>query len=312
MKTFKKVLMSTSVGLLLGLGTTQAHAFLFNIGGYSGAVDIKFDLYTAECATTPGNATPNSPCYGGNNSGGAAIGPSGGTLNETTYGVAHITDFETTSSNILWAAGQNGEQILAVVYGIADKSITSPDSGTTFNIENVGCTGGGFCDGKIHLDFYKIASTDYSGIGAGGITSADRLGFSTFGGVTNLASSELLGKLEFTSGARGTLPGVDLFQNTNSATLPASGSGNFLADCVSGPMCTGSGGAPNFNTNAEANASDFSGQFTLRQATNGGGWGGRSFDPLSTNALPEPSILSLFSGGLLGLGFGRRFAKRRG
>ena len=321
MNTIQKALMTTSAGLLLSFGAVQAHAFTLDLGGYTGPLDIKFDLYTAECMT---DATNSNGCYGNNTTGGASIGPSGGTLNETTYGVAHITSIQDDSSNTLWGApllNHPGEQILAVIYGIADKSITQ--AGSTFTINNVGCVGGTSCDGLIHLDFYGIDSLAYHGFGTSEtptndqLQANDRIGFSGFEGVTDLASSTLLAKTTFTTGARGTVSGVDLQQFTTSATLPASGKGVFLSDCVAGPLCTGAQ-AVNLNQNGQYNGADFSGQFTLG-GTSGGpaaaGWLGFANDPLLTSTdvtlIPEPGVLSLLAGGLLGLTFTRRSVYRR-
>lgn len=318
MNTFKKALLTTSMGLALSLGATQAHAYAFDLGGYAGPVTFKYDVFTAECTTPAGNATDDSPCFGGNDSGGASVGPSGGTLNETTFGVGRVINFEDEFGNTLWAAGDGGEDMMILLYGIADKTITEAPAGV-FTIENVGCTGGADCDGKIHMDFYKIDSADFNGFGPGldQIYSTGRIGFDGWTNVTDLASSEPVFKTEFTSDARGTIPGVDLRQIVDGVTLPASGDGNFLADCVSGDWCTNPD-PDNFDTNGQPNGADFAGQFTLRPTTGGpldAGWLGRAFDPEDTATernIPEPGILSLFGGALLGLSFFRRFANRRG
>ncbi len=335
----KNALLTASMGLALSLGaTSEAHAYAFNLGGYSGGVSIKYNLYTAEC-TTP--VVGGGSCYGGDvpgyQAGANAVPPGNGYLNETTYGIGRITTIQDSSGNIdLWQAGNNGEQLMIFLYGIAD-AVNQGGSNSRPNLYNVGCQGGGDCDSKIHWDVYKISNASYiANGGLAGYSTNARKTFSTFNGITNnidpsnnidpTIASQLVFKMTFAPGivtSGQTLNGfntllAELVQTVNSGTLPTTGEGAWLGNCVPGtPACSGVNGV-NFNTNSEPNGTDFFGQFTLtdqltQQAVNSG-WRGFSNDPILTvNAVPvpEPSALLLLSGGLLGLSAVRRMANRR-
>lgn len=224
-----------------------------------------------------------------------------GTGKETTYGGGYVTTIYDTDnpSNTYWISGQDNETLSYILYGIADANITL-NGGNGFNIFNAGCTVGGICDGKIHLDFYldkKIGGTNPGFGGTGGLKASDRLG-AQFGGLTD---GVLFAKLEFVSGIVMGNAITTLYQNVTATSLPASGTGSFLADCITGPGCD------YFTKGSQSNNSDFLGKFALFGTTSGkaytAGFSGRTSDPINTNigAVPEPGSIFLIGLGLLSL-----------
>jgi hypothetical protein len=346
MNTFKKALLTSSIGLALSLGAGQAHAVVIDLSG-AGPLSMKFDFYSAECIT---DATNSNNCYGGATAGTpwpgeagatypvavppdlpfplpAGIAPGGGTLNETTYGVGRITSIssEPGSFPTLWNNGDLGKQLAVFVYGVADQLISYDSTSGDFTINNVGCKDNnavGGCDGLIHMDIYEMDTADYLGVVDAPFNgndawnaTADRTGFNVFDRLTNAASAELWAATTFTPKGRGidTFNLYSMVQTTRSSTLPTSGSGVWLADCVDG--AAGGPACAYLDSNGQANGSDLFGQFTLQTAASAAqanGWDGYNNDPILGTAIPEPGMLSLFGGGLLGMGFFRRFAKRHG
>ena len=268
-----------------------------NTGAYTGPVEIQYNGFTTEAGVTA-------------------------STNETTWGAGFITNiFEFgNSSNIFYSNAIPGVQRIGyVLYGIADANIRGPVGGP-FQIFNTGCTGGP-CDGKIHIDFYALPNATGTNFGVAdpaGLTVADRAlagGWDQFDGITNVVGGSLLMKWELVAGiqtvdvAGGTDPLFDetlatLIQNVSSTTLPATGDGDFLADCISGPACA------LFDTNGQTAGSDFFGQFSLSASLTSqnliNGWEGRTSDPVETAVIPEPISAGLFGFGILGLGLLRR------
>lgn len=315
---------------------------------YDGALQIKFRGFTSECD----NRDAGNNCFGDDTAGpngvlgGPGDNPAGtiGTLNETTFGFGRVDTIDKDGGGNLWNrfANAQGAELVFFLYGIADLDIQI--NGPSFDIFNLGCVGGAGCDGKIHMDFYLIDSGDWPGFDginvasryASGIngdagpnngaeTSAD---FKSLTGLTDLASADLLFALEYAPrdplGANN--PTATLTQTVGATTLPTSGLGDLLADCVAGPACAGVNNV-DFNTNGEGpaglpNINDFFGQFTLADATTTApavaaqGWFGDVNDPFrGANAVPTvpaPGILLLFGAGLAGLAASARRKARRG
>lgn len=290
---------ATIAGAFLGLVTmTSAHAasLVFSTNPNPGdVIDFKFGGYTAD---NPGVTTGNSGSAG----------------QETTWGVGYLTEIDdhSTGDTRIWNGdGGNAQNtsIEFIMYGIADKSFTPGTPGT---LQNVGCTVGTGCDGNIHIDFYAVNGTDP--VRGGGITPSSRTGFSTVNGISNAGSllmSWVLapGDLNNTGDTTTTLT-----QSVNDDVLPTTGSGIFLADCVSGAACSLFQGQQEQLNGLTSLFGDVRGTFTLQTCASSGevdcvdgnfpnGFAGFINDPALTVAasaqVPEPGTLALIGGGLL-------------
>ena len=296
-------------GAVLGFLSPPAHAgsLVFSTAPNAGDVlDFKFGGYTAENA-------------------GVTTGNSAG--RETTWGVGYLTEIDNHSAGDarIWdgnGANPQNTSIDFVMYGIADRSFTPGSPGT---LQNVGCTVGTGCDGNIHIDFYAINGTDP--VRGGGITASSRTGFNSVAGITNVGTPLMdwvlvPGDLNNTGDTTTTLS-----QFVNASVLPTTGSGIFLANCVSGVACGLFEGKQEQLNGLTDLFGDVRGTFTLQTcATSGGtncpngdfpnGFAGFINDPALTVAagagVPEPTTLALFGAGLLLLaGFAGRKSEVR-
>ncbi|NDP37838.1 MAG: PEP-CTERM sorting domain-containing protein [Rhodoferax sp.] len=243
-----------------------------------------------------------------------------GALAETTWGIGQITEINQSNGDPAWTKGDGGDYLYYMLYGMADLTVNPISSG--FNIYNVGCTGGLGCDGKIHIDIYRMPSI------ISGILQKDpdgRLGFNGFNGLTNAAGASLYLGLELVPGKvivdDPSTPLIDerdatLFQNANANTLPTTGAGTFFADA------TGGSAMNQWNSNGFLLPSglfaDFDANFTLKPnfAAFGGACPTGSLpsecflglinDPVQSNAIPEPGSLVLFGLALAAFGVIRR------
>ena len=281
-KATQRFLLATLWGIVSASVMTSTDALVIN--GF-GPTSIGLSGYTTETdafkTATPGSFT--------------------GTGKETTFGGGYITSIYDTDnpSDTFWISGQDNETLSYILYGIADANIT-PNGDYGFSIFNTGCTVGGICDGKIHIDLYvdnKIGGTNPGFGGTGGLKASDRSGAS-FGGLTD---GTLFAKWEFAPGIVGGDSTTTLFQNVTGISLPASGTGAFLADCVAGPGCA------DFTKDTQPHGSDFLGKFSLFGVTSGkaytAGFSGRVSDPVTTatGSVPEPKSSFLIGLGLLSL-----------
>lgn len=264
-----------------------------NTGSYGGPVEIQYNGVTTENGTFAAD--------------------------ETTWGASFVTAMYEfgNNSNLFYSSGIPGiDRIGVLLYGMGDAQVTQTAPGA-FNIYNVGCTAAP-CDGKIHVDLYLLpnsAGTNFGAPDPAGLTINDRTGFSSFTGITN---GSLFMQWEMVAGIQTVDdPGTAfdettavLVQHVTSQTLPATGTGDFLANCVGGPGCS------LFDTNSQAGGADFFGRFTLSAALTAGqlanGWEGIISDPIET-AVPEPGTLGLVGLSVLAAGFlARRREKSRG
>jgi hypothetical protein len=300
---------------ILGLASQSALAasasdFVFN-RLYTGPISIKSSGVTTECDSTLVNT-----CYGGdvnNPTLPAGTPPGDGTYNETTWGILNVTTIEDEDGVSLWSEGGQSQKIMGFVYGIADQNITV--AGSNVNIRNVGCQGGGDCDGKIHLDYYIVDSFT----GFSNFPISNRTAFDAFTNVTTGNGAALLAKTTFDP--RDTVGDfATLIQTVGAATLPTAGEGNFFASCDSGPVCDGGVNSIFWDTDGftrpDGEASDFFGQFTLEPLTSGpafqAGWLGDINDPIETNnGVPVPGPLLLLGPGLIGLALSLRRRQSR-
>jgi len=256
---------------------------------------------------------------------GVTLGDSGGL--ETTWGMGTVTGIfdQTTGGPAIWnGSGLNPQNTSMdfIIYGIADQSV----SGTppALQLDNIGCTSGAGnngtqfsgCDGNIHVDFYLVQGNDPAL--SNSTTPASRTGFGTVAGISNVGTLFMQWDLtpsDLNDNGDNT---TTLYQDVNADSLPTTGVGDLLANCVSGPGCMYFGGQSETLNALTGLYADFEANFTLQTPSNNAstfqnGFPGKiAGQALTESEAPEPGSLALIGSGLVGLfGIASRARRKR-
>ena len=280
----RQALASTALATILACSAVPAFADSINLGGYSGAIEIKFN---------------NFELFSGN-----------GQLqtSNTNFGVIQVTQIlgESVpgSSNFdlsLWSTGLGGQYLSGVFGGIHIDSVTgSSTNGSSLN-----------SGGQIDLWLNSTAVNAAQGTGgyaAAGVTCL--VGDLCYHTVTDAGGTNVL-NVDFVPGIDPTSSSTDLTSTFNLATSPFTGTAQGYLDVLSGTEAAlfATKGIPTAFGPADMFLQDnFCVAGSSPTCKGVGNWAFNSHDPVLGAVVPEPSTLSVFGAALLALAF---FGRRR-
>jgi hypothetical protein len=281
----RHALASTALATILASAAVPAFADTINLGGYTGAIEIKFN---------------NFESFSGN-----------GQLqtSNTNFGVIQVTQIlgeSVQGSNnfnlSVWSTGQNGQFLSGVFGGIHVDSITgTPTLGSSTN-------SGGFID--LYLNGSDLNSTQGTGgYAAGGCA----IGGTCYNTVSNVGGTNVL-NLAFASGIDPLNPTTTLTSTYNLQTSPFTGTAQGYLNVVGGTEAAAfaTHGVPTAFGNRDMFLQDnfcVAGSSPICGAS--GNWAFNSHDPVLASVIPEPSTLSVFGSALLALAFFGRWRRKR-
>lgn len=273
----RHALASTALATILACSAVPAFADSINLGGYDGAIEIKFNNFES--------FSGNGQLQTGN----------------TNFGIIQVTQIlgeSVQGSNnfnlSVWSTGQNGQFLSGVFGGILVTSINgTPTLGSSTN-------SGGFID--LYLNGSDLNSSQgTAGYGAGGCA----VGGTCYHTVSDVGGTEVL-QLAFAPGIDPLNPTTTLTSTFDLQTSPFTGTAQGYLNVVGGTEATA------FDTNGVPTAfgpADMFLQDNFCVAGSSpicgvsGNWAFNSHDPVLASVVPEPSTLSVFGSALLALAF---------
>lgn len=275
----RRTSLSAILTLFIGLVSVSPAAAFSLAGGYFGPVEFKLTGFTKSLDNDPDSIFANE-----------------------TWGIFQITSITTQGGSNLWSAGNDGEYIYGMFYGLQDSNIifngpadvTIQQSGGSFDLYLATQKPADLAGTAFFLDQPNVRRT---------ATDA-------YNSVTNLAGAQKFFSGDF---APGILPGdnvTTLVQNVDAATAPANGSGTGYGDITPGSGLY----ASLFNSDAfnpDGTPRDLLFDFFVTPTNPAGpaaAFDQRITDPVAGVAVvPEPATVLLFTGGLFGAAFRRKY-----